>query len=395
MIPLFFRPLTVSQFSGHGFIAYRMLTGDRGKYLGLVFAIAFATLLLAHQGSMFCGIMARTTSQITDVADADIWVMDPATEYIDEVRPLRDTELLRVRGVPGVAWAVPFLKSLPVARSAEGRFRQVILLGLDDATLAGAPQRMVLGDVGSLREPDGVIIDRAGYRAFFPEGPLEPGRVLEMNDRTARIVGISEASPPFQTFPVLFARAGTAATYAGQERNTLSFVLVRAVAGEDPAVLCRSIADRTGLRAMTTAGFAASTRGYYLANTGIPANFGLTIAIALVVGTVVAGQTFYLFTVENLRQFAALKAIGVTDRGIVSMVLQQAAVVGVVGYSFGIALCAFLFELSQDVMQLRGFIVYWQVAAGTGVAMVAIAVVASLLSIRRVLVTEPALVFRV
>ena len=50
---------------------------------------------------------------------------------------------------------------------------------------------------------------------------------------------------------------------------------------------------------------------YYLRNTGIPVNFGITIGVALVVGTVVAGQTFYLFTIENLKQFGALKAMGV------------------------------------------------------------------------------------
>jgi len=44
--------------------------------------------------------------------------------------------------------------------------------------------------------------------------------------------------------------------------------------------------------------------GYYLRNTGIPVNFGITILVALIVGTVVAGQTFYLFTVENLKQSA-------------------------------------------------------------------------------------------
>lgn len=63
-------------------------------------------------------------------------------------------------------------------------------------------------------------------------------------------------------------------------------------------------------------------------NTGIPVNFGITIAIALIVGLAVAGQTFYMFTIENLRQFGALKAIGVTNGRLIGMVLLQALTAG-------------------------------------------------------------------
>ena len=100
-----------------GVIALRMLLGDRAKYLGLVFGISFATLLMSQQVSIFIGLMARTASQIIDVREADIWVMDPRVQYIDEIKPLPDKQLPRVRGVPGVEWAVPFFKGLGVVRA--------------------------------------------------------------------------------------------------------------------------------------------------------------------------------------------------------------------------------------------------------------------------------------
>jgi len=84
------------------FVALRMLTGDRAKYLGLIFAIAFSTFLLENQTSIFASIMRRTGSQVEDVTDADVWVMDPATRYFDETKALKDTDLTRVRGVTGV-----------------------------------------------------------------------------------------------------------------------------------------------------------------------------------------------------------------------------------------------------------------------------------------------------
>jgi len=123
-------------------------------------------------------------------------------------------------------------------------------------------------------------------------------------------------------------------------------------------------------------------------------NFGITIAIALMVGTIVAGQTFYIFTLENLKQFGALKAIGVTNWRITGMILLQALMVGAIGYSIGIAMTAAFFEITKGNLDLRGFVLFWQIAAGTGAVVLFIVMAASLMSIRRVLVLEPAVVFR-
>src|SRR5260221_10833283 len=120
------------------FVALKMLTGDRAKYLGLIYAIAFCTFLLENQTSIFASILKRTGSQILDVTDADVWVMDAKTEYFEQTKALKDTDLTRVRGVTGVEWAVKLFKGAPVARTRAGKFATCILLGLDDATLTGA-----------------------------------------------------------------------------------------------------------------------------------------------------------------------------------------------------------------------------------------------------------------
>ena len=140
--------------------------------------------------------------------------------------------------------------------------------------------------------------------------------------------------------------------------------------------------------------FAWQTIFYYIAHTGIPVNFGITIMIALVVGTVVAGQTFYIFTLENLKQFGAVKAIGASNARITGMILLQALRVGAIGYSIGIAMTAAFFEVTKGNLDLRGFVLFWQIAAGTGAVVLFIVMAASLMSISRVLVLEPAVVFR-
>src|SRR5262245_48562794 len=118
-------------------IALQMLTGDRSKYLGMIFGVSFATLLMAQQVSVFMGIMQRTGNQVLDVRDAPIWVMDDKVRYVDEVPGLPLGDLKRVRGVPGVEWAVPLYKGQVRSRLDNGQTRTIILFGLDDATLVG------------------------------------------------------------------------------------------------------------------------------------------------------------------------------------------------------------------------------------------------------------------
>jgi putative ABC transport system permease protein len=375
-------------------IALKMLTGDRSKYLGLIFGVSFATLLMAQQVSIFAGIMGRTASQIIDVRDADLWVMDDKVRYIDEVPGLPDTDLERVRGVPGVAWAVKLYKGQVRARLADGNFRNVILFGLDDATLVGGPAEMVAGRLGDLRLPDAVIIDKAGYEYMWPGEPYQLGKTFEMNDRRAVLVGVCKASAPFTTLPVIYTRYSQAGRFVPRERYLMSFVLAKAAAGQDPTEVARRIQDRTGRLALTQTQFFWKTIEYFLSSTGIPVNFGITISLGFIIGVAIAGQTFYLFTIENLKQFGALKAMGVTNSRIIGMILLQALVVGLIGYSIGVGLTAAFFASTSHITQLAGLHMSWQVMVGTGAAVLIIVVLASLLSIRRVLVLEPAVVFR-
>ncbi len=377
-------------------LAWKMLTGDRAKYMGIVFGVAFGSLLIAQQSSIFVGLMRRTSSQIIDVTEADIWVMDKAQQNIDEIRPMPETRLHQVRGVQGVEWAVRLFKGLVRCRTTEGNFRQAILIGVDDTSLVGAPRVMLEGDVSDLRRPDGIIVDKAGFNLLFPGQPVRTGVTVDMNDRRAVVVGICDVTPPFQTFPVIYTRYSQATLFIPAERNTLSFVLAKARAGADLSDLNRRITQATGLRAMTWDEFFWFNVHYYLTNTGIPVNFGITVTLGFIVGAAIAGQTFYLFTLENLKQFGSLKAMGVDNLHLIGMILFQAAAVGLMGFGIGIGMAASFFEFMEISGQadLRGMYVPWQIVLLTGSAVALIVTVASLLSLRKVLVLEPAMVFK-
>jgi putative ABC transport system permease protein len=426
-----------------------MLVGDRVKFLGIVSGLTFAAMLITQQGSIFCGLMLRTCGLITDTTGIDLWVMDPNVRFFDDLRPMVENNLYRIRGVDGVEWAVPFFKGAGRARifvpkaSAPSQSRlfreatvllsagaskdvpastntpistcdvvieQVTVLGIDDGSLVGAPpaEKLHVGRLGDLHRSDAILVDRVGLRKLFPgEGSEDAdpstaegraklesfvGRELEMNDRRAVVVGVFEATRNFLSLPIVYALYSRAKLYVPLERKFLSYVLAKAQSGVPPEVVARRIAERTGLAAHTTSTFSWMTMLYYLEHTGIPINFAITTLLGFLVGTAVAGQTFYNFTLESLKQFGALKAMGATNARIVRMVVLQAMVTGALGYGLGVGLAAlFGWQLKESEL---AFYLPWQILPVTATAVVAIAMISSVASLRRVLVLEPAIVFR-
>lgn len=377
-------------------IAIKILLGDRAKYLGLVFGVAFATLLMTQQVSIFIGIMARTASPIFNVTESDVWVMDTRVQYLDEVEPMRDIELSNVRSVPGVKWAVPFYKGISTMSLPSGKTQQVQLIGVDDTTLVGLGvcEKMVEGDRLSLKRPQTAIMDLNGFIFTWPTETPHIGKKLEMNDHRITITGLCDVSPTFMTWPIMYVSYETAMEITPPQRNKMSFVLAKAADGVSPQELAKRIQAQTGLQALTNHDFAWRSIDYMLTRTGIPINFGITIALGVIIGAAITAQTFYIFVIENLRQFASMKAIGVTNSQLMRMVLLMAAMVGSMGYSLGVGATALFFKSTEDVTTLKGVTLYWQAAAGSAAVITVIILFSILFSLRRVFTLDPAIVFR-
>jgi putative ABC transport system permease protein len=375
-------------------IALKMLTGNRGKYLGIILGIAFASLLIAQQASIFCGLMLQTSGQIRDIQGASIWVMDPNVQFSDDVKPLSDNDLYRVRGVTGVSWAVRLYKGLTRSRLEDGNFQQTILLGLDDATLVGAPPNMIKGSVFDLRKPDAVIMDLEGYQLLWPHEEPRIGKRFEMNDHVAEIVGICKASRTFQTFPVVYTRYTQALNFVPPERKVLSFILAEPAEGLTVDEVCKRIQTQTGMRAVTGKQFEWITMDYFMRKTGIPFNFGITVALGFIVGTAIAAQTFYLFTIENIKQYGALKAMGAGNWSLMGMILLQAMLVSLIGFGLGIGAASWFGKIATAPGSRLAFYMAPEVFIGTGLAVGVISILSSMLSMQRVMVVEPAVVFQ-
>jgi len=371
-----------------------MLFGDKSKYLMLISGIVFATILMTQGGSLFCGIMSWMASTLHNVR-AEIWVADPMVEQVGDNRPMRDTDVNRVRSVEGVSWAVPLYQSMMQAKLANGHAQTVTLIGLDSATLIGAPGTMIEGSIEDLWKPNGVIISEYGVKKLGTDlgRPVRIGDRFELNDREAIVVGICKVQRSFIGGPYLYTTYDRAVLYAPSQRKMLSFVLAAPQDGQDAAEVARRISAETGLHAFIENEFFWSTLMWYLKNTAIPINIGSIVMIGFIVGAAVSGQAFYSFVLENTRNLGALKAMGLSTGRLCVMLILQSLTVGITGFGIGLGIVALLGRLLIHTGKVP-FILLWQTSAGVGLAVLLICTMSALLGIIRIARLEPAIVFR-
>lgn len=381
------------------YIALQMLFGDRGKYLAMVIGLTFAAIIMTQQPAIFIGLMTRTYSFLSDTSGPDIWVMDPGVKFVEEHKPMRDTELGRVRGVAGVKWAAPMYKALTTAKLPDGSTGTINLTGIDDATLVGAPPEITQGTLYDIRQSDSIIISEEAantrLRVQTADGgtrALVIGDVLEINDKRAVISAIAKVSRDFTLQAQVYTTYSRAIGFAPPNRRKLTYVLVKAQDGVDHYKLIDRIENTTGLLALTSEDFKDTTYNYWMQSTGIPINFGISTLLGVIVGAAIAGQSFYNFVRENLKQYAALKAMGLKNGGLIKMVLMQAYIVGLIGYGLGVGITTlFGLNIMDSVLAFR-MAPPLLLFAGTGVFL--IVTITALIAIRQVIKVDPAVVFR-
>lgn len=379
-----------------------MLMGDRGKFLGILLGISFASLIMTQQPGIFFGIMTRTFSFISDIGIADIWVMDPMVKFLDDSKGMPSTMQYRVASIPGVEWAKPLYKGLIQARLPDGNFQSCNVIGIDDSTMIGGPAVMLSGKLADLRQQNAIIVNQEGAEDKLAHPPAYPGGkkislavgdVIEINDTRAKVVGIAQTTKTFQSQPIVFTTYSRALSFAPPQRDLLSFILVKVKKGADVEAVKNRIKSETKMGAHTAQGFKDLTVSYYLKYTGIPINFGFSVLMGFLVGAVISAQTFYSFTLENLKYFGVLKAMGTTNRTLLKMILVQAGLVGSLGYGLGLG-GTYLFWSFLGKTAAIAFRFPWQLLVFSFCGVLLITALSALLSIRKVIKLEAAIVFK-
>jgi putative ABC transport system permease protein len=371
-------------------IAYKLLVNDRAKFAALLVGISFAVFLMIEMTSLFAGVLHRSSATVINIG-ASIWVMDPAVQTVANTIPLPNYVLDEVRSLPGVKYAVPLYSGAALLKLRDGTYQSATIVGLDDTSLVGGPQ-MVSGNIQDIFAENAFIAidDSEFYKLKNPR----IGTEFELNDHRGKIVGIARvASSSLFGTPTLYTTYYRALQYIPNARFTISYILVEP---KTPAAI-ESIKRRVaadGYLALTKDEFMSKISKFYMYQTGIGTNLLLMTLISFIVGLSISGQTFYTFILENIDRFGALKAIGAKSQELVSMILFLATFVALIGYGFGVGLCALLIWLARARLPDYAAMITFP-NLGLAFAMVLIiAASSSYFGVRKVLRIEPFDIFR-
>lgn len=371
-------------------VAFKMLIGNRAAFIGVIFGIFLAVLLISQQSAIFLGLLSRSYRIVTKISQPNIWVIDPATRGEDQIRAMPKNYLEYVKSNPNIEWAVPVNYLLLPLSTSSGSFKIAEVYGIDDATKIGAPI-LLQGQISDLHHQGAIILDENSANDLLakrlPHGkkiPLNLGDTVEINGQRAVIVGIAKTSPGFFPQPIIYTLNNQFLKFSGS--NRIEYIAAKTRDNANVDQVLQQINSYPKVLGLTRDEMASRMANHFL-KTGILINFGLSVALGLIIGFSISGQIFYSMTIHNINYYALIKALGGTKKTILLMIVTQALIVGVIGYILGIG-ATLLWGLAIKNTTLA-FEFPWQLMLFTAVFSLIICIFTVCISIRKLFNLDP------
>ena len=370
-------------------LAERNLFHDRIRLAVTLTGVVFAVVLIVVQLGLYVGF-SRTTTALVDNSRADLWVVSKNVPYIEQGIPFSERKLYTVRATPGVLEAEKFIVRFGRWKRADGQEEAVQIVGVNPESTMGQAWNVVEGRRENLRIDDSVMVDRIYFEKLGVKGV---GDTAEILGRRARVVGLTQGIRTFTTSPYVFTSYRNALDYSNLQDDQTMFILVKARPGVNLEDLRRRLqANLDGVDVLSRQHFSGMTRHYWMFTTGAGMAVLMAAALGLLVGVVVVAQTIYSSTMDHLREFGTLKAMGATNGYIYKVIMRQAVIAALIGYALGISLSVLVVHESSKGG--ANIILPWQLGVGMLGLTITMCIVAAFVSINKVTKIDPAMVFK-
>ncbi|MBL8236920.1 MAG: ABC transporter permease [Bryobacterales bacterium] len=370
-------------------LAWKNLLHDRVRLVVTLTGIVFALVLIAVQFGMFLGFL-DTSANIVEHNAAELWISAPGIPHVNGGSPIAEAKRWKAMQVEGVEKAVSFTLFFLNWKLPNGAFESCQIAGFDLDSGLGAPWNVVAGSVEDLRGEDTVFVDELYKKKL---GVSKVGDTLELNGKRARVVGFTRGIRSFTTAPYVFTSFKNAQTYMRLREDETIFILVKTKPGADVAAVKAGLqATVAGVEVFTHQEMLERTQAYWVFGTGAGTTTLMGAVLGLLVGIVVVAQTIYAATIDHLKEFGTLKAMGATNGQIYRVIILQAVLAAVMGYGLGITIALFVVNSTSDTDLLIKLPA--EAAMGIFGLTLFMCMSASLLSIRKATTIDPAMVFR-
>ena len=370
-------------------LARRNLFHDKVRLTVTLTGIVFSVVLIVVQLGLFLGF-TTATSNLIDHSNADLWITSKNVPYVEQGVAFSERKLNQVRAVPGVTDAQKIIAHFARWKRHDGAQESIQIVGINVDDPIERPWNLVEARVEDLKSPDAVILDEL-YKQKL--GVSQVGEVFEISGYRARVVGFTRGIRSFTTSPYVFTSFKNAQDFAELREDQTMFVLVKVVPGANVQQVRRELLETVkDVDVLTTSQFSRMTTFYWMFTTGAGVAVLIAAVLGLVVGFVVVAQTIYATTMDHIREFGTLKAMGAPNSYVYKVIMEQAAISAVIGYALGMIVSVFVVQGSQK----GGAAIL--MPAPMAVAMffltLTMCVGAALVSINKVTRIDPAMVFK-
>ena len=299
----------------------------------LFFLLLFVNTLSSTLLGSFIGAIENSSADALVFAD-DAQATIPASRLTPE-------DLERVSEISGVSAVAP-ISELTTDAVIAGQPGDVSLWGIE----VGGPGTPAQIEEGALPGPGQAIADSSARDAG-----VEMGSVVEVAGVGIEVSGFA-ANATYSVLPTIYVDTATwaevfGAAYPDAPATPINLVGVE-IEADNVTDVVAAISSLDGLEALSPADAAAATPGV----SSIQQSFGLITGITFVIVIVVVGFFFQILTVQKLKVFALLEALGSRLRALSGYVLAQIGFLVAIGIIVGTGLLALTAFATRDVFAI-------------------------------------------
>ena len=365
------------------YLAFRNLFQQKFRLTLSIGGVALAMMLIVLLNGFLAGIYVQVTAYL-DHTPADLIVaQDGVTNLLSATSLLPPNTEDLARGVPGVARLIPIVSQYVILDIHDQKV-VAYMIGYDP-DIGGGPWAMKAGRPPA--DDDEVVLDWVmaethGFRL---------GDIVEILDEDFTVVGLSEGTTSWMaSFFFVEKRAAERLLLAPE---STSFLLLSLEPEADPASvdarLRRRLRDVEILPAKVVK---QNDLDVLVKIFAIPMQ--MMVVIAVTVGTAILGMIIYTATVERVREYGVLKAVGAKNRHLYWLVTQQGLFTGLVGVTIGIGLAWLVGQWVMATAPKFQFFIQPDSTVTATITGLLMGLLAALLPARYVGSLDPAKVFR-
>lgn len=363
-------------------LARKNLFHEKARFLISVSGVTFAVFLILILLALYRG-WSETLSEYIHNVDAQVWVMQKGSIDMSHSISLLPNQIAdQLKQIDGVD-SVHYLVGNRIIFTMHNEEISTRVIGFDTVDQIGKPVNVVEGE--SIPKAGEIIIDQIVHK----DHDVNIGDTINLNGTIFTVAGIASGGPLFQQSYIRIEEART----LFHLEEVSNFFVVSAEDGQDVQTVIDRIEEQiSGVDAQTEFEFAKNNEQEIM-DKFLPIILVL-VGIGFIVGVVIISLTIYTATIEKIREYGVLKAIGAPDRYLYQVVLTQSSIAGGFGFMIGGLLTYFGSDVIKKIEPMFITLVKWEdilIVAGMTLLMI---ILAAYIPLRRMMKIDPAMVFK-